>query len=834
MFLRKTEGFKMSYVKLTNYAIKDALLTGDPNKIVKGADIDAEFNAIATASAVTDAAYVAADAVVTASYVAADAVVAATVASKLDTATAAITYAPLSSPALVGVPTAPTAPVGTNTTQIATMAALLNQAFTTGFPSQIDNAGKFITTDGTTVSWAQVFPSYTGNALKVLRVNAGENGTEWVSNGEVPLGALVAFDSSKSENLITNGTVNYLKTGVIADAATYPLVDSSAWFSSSLTTLDTGLVAYTSIAAGNGVWIAVAQGLARVSTDGVGFGAPITLTGFGAGAQSIAFANGVFVILDATNAVCATTTNGTTFTYGTLPSARAWTVPAYGNGIWLAVSNGTFAMTSTDGLTWTARTNSLSLPVVGSFNQLQPVAFGAGLFVVISQDASGSFSTTADGITWVSRSQTAPTTKLVNIIFANSLFVIRANQVGSSGTVRTSSDGIAFTNRSVTMTTREVDTPVYYHTGKYVIQDGVTDTFIQSSDAIAWAVVTPTSPALTDIAPLVVVSGTQSLALSAVSGKLYRSDASGYWGAINVGTTGARLSTASGRFMYNTNTNNCSAAITTDGVNWWNLHNQGILNNNSISYNAGLYIIAGGTTTFHTSTDLSTWTSRTGLLAASNVLVVANSITFSLNGSVGTSYAYSTDNINFTSAVFPTSSSWTDVVFGNSTYLAITLTTSAASSATGVVGSWTARTLPVIPVGCVFVSGFFVIASSAGVFYKSSDGVTWVIIPTNSFNQSAMTIVGLFVLGTAVFSFSSSGSKVLVWSGGSTVTTRTITFNASQRSNVASDSSKVVGLVSTTTQYNGVAATDKVLNDVNLKTYHATAADQTNFYKRVS
>jgi hypothetical protein len=36
------------YVKATNFASKDALLTGDPNKIVKGAEIDDEFNNIQT------------------------------------------------------------------------------------------------------------------------------------------------------------------------------------------------------------------------------------------------------------------------------------------------------------------------------------------------------------------------------------------------------------------------------------------------------------------------------------------------------------------------------------------------------------------------------------------------------------------------------------------------------------------------------------------------------------------------------------------------------------------------------------------------------------------
>ena len=74
------------YVKSTNFASKDSLLSGNPLKIVKGTEIDTEFNNIATA-----------------------------VATKAD----------LSSPALTGTPTAPTASVGTNTTQIATTALVL-------------------------------------------------------------------------------------------------------------------------------------------------------------------------------------------------------------------------------------------------------------------------------------------------------------------------------------------------------------------------------------------------------------------------------------------------------------------------------------------------------------------------------------------------------------------------------------------------------------------------------------------------------------------------------------------------------------------------------------
>ena len=71
------------YVKSTSFASKDALATGNPLKIVKGTEIDTEFNNIAITSA---------------------------------------TKADLLSPVFTGTPTAPTAATGTSTTQLATTA----------------------------------------------------------------------------------------------------------------------------------------------------------------------------------------------------------------------------------------------------------------------------------------------------------------------------------------------------------------------------------------------------------------------------------------------------------------------------------------------------------------------------------------------------------------------------------------------------------------------------------------------------------------------------------------------------------------------------------------
>lgn len=72
-----------NYVKATNFTAKDSLPSGNSGKIVKGAELDTEYTAIASA-----------------------------IASKAD----------INSPTFTGTPAAPTASTGTNTTQVATTA----------------------------------------------------------------------------------------------------------------------------------------------------------------------------------------------------------------------------------------------------------------------------------------------------------------------------------------------------------------------------------------------------------------------------------------------------------------------------------------------------------------------------------------------------------------------------------------------------------------------------------------------------------------------------------------------------------------------------------------
>ena len=80
------------YSRLYNLTVKDALPSGNSGKVIKGAELDSELNAVAAA-----------------------------ISSKSD----------INSPTFTGTPSAPTAAAGTNTTQLATTAFVL----TNGVPS---------------------------------------------------------------------------------------------------------------------------------------------------------------------------------------------------------------------------------------------------------------------------------------------------------------------------------------------------------------------------------------------------------------------------------------------------------------------------------------------------------------------------------------------------------------------------------------------------------------------------------------------------------------------------------------------------------------------------
>jgi hypothetical protein len=138
------------YSKSTNFTSKDTLPTGNAGKIVKGTELDTEFTAISSA-----------------------------IASKAD----------ISSPALLGTPTTPTATSGTNTTQIANTAFVKAAIDTLGLGNMSTQAKTAVDiTGGTIVGITDLAVADGGTGRSTLTANAvlignGTSGITSVSPG---------------------------------------------------------------------------------------------------------------------------------------------------------------------------------------------------------------------------------------------------------------------------------------------------------------------------------------------------------------------------------------------------------------------------------------------------------------------------------------------------------------------------------------------------------------------------------------------------------------------------------------------------------------------------
>jgi hypothetical protein len=209
--------------------------------------------------------------------------------------------APLASPALTGTPTAPTAAVGTNTTQVATT-AFVN--------AEIANDAPTKTGTGASGTWGI---SITGNAATATsattatNVSGGLNASN-LTSGTVP-DARISGSYTGMTNLTGSGTVDFAKfLGNAADTAAAP---SYSW------TGDTNTGIYQPSADQIGITTGGSERMRITSAGGISFGT--SGTAYGSSGQVLQ-SNGNAAPTWVTPSTGITTTSGSANYYG----ARAW------------------------------------------------------------------------------------------------------------------------------------------------------------------------------------------------------------------------------------------------------------------------------------------------------------------------------------------------------------------------------------------------------------------------------------------------------------------------------------------------------------------------------
>ena len=516
-------------------------------------------------------------------------------------------------------------------------------------------------------------------------------------------------------------------------------------------------------------WYAVAYGLSKFvavsggastagaySIDGAKWTSTGALTTSGDW-RCLAFGNDRFVTLSYNSTNSNYSTNGTSWTAGgALPNTRNWTAITYGEGTFVAVASGNAsgAYSTDGGATW----QDTTMPSAASWSS---ITYGNGIFVAVATGPSTAAAYSADGITW--SASTLPNSRSwTGVAFGNNLFSAIASGSTTGGAY--SYDGIswlAVTTLSQTVTCI-CHTPTTWNSNDTLVITNNATVTVNTDQSKFWNAITLTNGklAITNSSTSTGIRFTMGRVTGATAASITPGsgigdiEITGNWIELGTGngSSGQTMTapfsdyiaalwveTGSGTGVYEqwlnaTGSYGDASPILLEGLAAVGSGRRGkffIQQANSAPY--GPTIING--TDGSIAQRLITVTSTTGLYPGASILgpgIPANAVV----NRVISSTLLETNAISTTEL----SPDWSSVAYGNSTYVAVSRTSSnvAATSSDGV--TWTKRTLPFVAnwngicygaTSALFVAVCSDITTTGGTQIgsrfcaTSPDGITW-------------------------------------------------------------------------------------------------------------
>ena len=342
-----------------------------------------------------------------------------------------------------------------------------------GLPSQTGNAGKFLTTNGTTTSWETVSGGGSEeDNLTITKNDSNKIQTVGIINSNTNSGAISPLKLWQGSELEWNQgettTWNYWQTSVTAIWTASTLPSSANW---------------RSLTYGDGKFVAISYNsdASAYSTDGINWTASTLPSS--ANWRPLTYGDGKFVAIATGSDKAVYSTDGINWTASTLPSSSFWNSVTYGDGKFVAIagSYSNKAAYSTDGINWTEST----LPSSSFWNS---VTYGDGKFVAVGNFSSKAAYST-DGINWTE--STLPSSKnWSSVTYGDGKFVA---VIYNSDKSAYSTDGINWTESTLPSSANWQ--AVTYGDGKFVAVAYDSDASAYSIDDINWTASTLPSSA---------------------------------------------------------------------------------------------------------------------------------------------------------------------------------------------------------------------------------------------------------------------------------------------------------------------------------------------------